>query len=69
MSDDVDIEVPEKDHSGDVEKFKIQTGSRVKIPQEWLNYLGLEVGDDIIVACEDDGILVKEWTRENLQEL
>lgn len=66
---DVEIPMSSKDHSGEIEKFTIQTGGRVKIPDEWLDYLDLNEGDDVIVACGDDSVTIIEWTKENLKEV
>jgi len=67
--DEVKIPMTEESQVGEVEKFKIQTGERVKIPDEFLEEHDLEQGSKVAVVCEEDGIKIIEWTLDNLQDL
>lgn len=67
--DEVDITMAETDPSGQIEKYTIQTGKRVKIPDNWLEFLDLDEGDDVIVKCEDDSVVIKEWNNDNLRDI
>lgn len=66
---EVEIEMPEQDKEGHVEKFQLQTGNRVKIPDDWNEQLGLEEGDEIAVVCEEDRVVVMGWDLEKIKEL
>jgi len=66
---DVTIEMPEQDFEGNIEKFSVQTSSRIQLPEEWLESLGMEIGNGVAVVHEGDHIKVFSWDRENIQEI
>jgi len=60
------IEGPEE---GDFVTRKVQAQGRVNIPQDYLEYEGLKVGDEVIVIIEDDCFKVVESTKEKIRDL
>lgn len=66
---DVTVEMPEQDYEGEIEKLTVQTNSRVKLPEQWLDSLGLEIGDEIAVVHDGDHVKILKWTRENVKEV
>jgi len=64
-----DIELKQSDSVGSIEQLTLQVGNRVKIPDEFINYLGLEEGDDVGVLCRNGSIVVIEWSIEKISEM
>lgn len=67
--DEVEIPMTEQSMEGQVEKMSLQTGNRVKIPDDWNDFLGIEQGDDLAILCEEDSIRIFEWSLDKLSEL
>lgn len=66
---DVTVEMPEQNYDGEIEKFTVQTNSRIKLPEEWLESLDLRIGDGVAVVHEGDHIKVFEWDRSKLTDI
>lgn len=66
---DVDFDdVQGDDPVGEFDTRTLQDGGRVSIPSEYLNAIGMEVGDNIFVACKEDGIVIKEASIDTLKD-
>lgn len=66
---DVEIEMEQSDPSGDFETRKLQGDGRVSIPERFYDYLGIEEGDSIIVACKESGVQIMSQSLDNLEKL
>jgi bifunctional DNA-binding transcriptional regulator/antitoxin component of YhaV-PrlF toxin-antitoxin module len=70
MTDDApDLRMNESDPVDEVEKYTLQTDSRVKIPEKWAHFLDIDEGDDMVLVCKEDKIIVAKWSLERIQEM
>jgi hypothetical protein len=53
---------------GNVVTRKVQEGERVNLPDNFLSHLDVGAGDNVLVACEENGITIKEASVDNIQE-
>lgn len=59
-SDDLVTDKKETDRVGDVEMNQIQSQRRVVIPEGFAATLDFEVGEKVVVKCEEDCIKIKK---------
>jgi bifunctional DNA-binding transcriptional regulator/antitoxin component of YhaV-PrlF toxin-antitoxin module len=48
------------DPVGDFTTNMVQKHNRVSIPKDYLEYLGIDIRENVFVICKDDCIVVKE---------
>jgi len=58
-ADDLVVDRNDEDRVGEVEMNNIQEQRRVVIPEGFLITLGMDVGDKVVVKCEEDGIVIR----------
>lgn len=54
----IEFDLTERDPKGDVEKNKVQALRRISIPKRFLKKLGIEVGDEIYVICDEKQVRI-----------
>lgn len=59
----------EEDPKGDWETCKIQSKRRIVLSQQYMDYHDMEVGEECIVVCRDEGLEVLPNTRDSLRKL
>lgn len=59
----------EESMEGSIKTYTIQTGNRVKLPDDWVDDLGLEEGSEIILHHDGDSIKILENSVDNIQGL
>jgi bifunctional DNA-binding transcriptional regulator/antitoxin component of YhaV-PrlF toxin-antitoxin module len=56
--DDLIVDREEVDRTGEVEMNKIQEQRRIVIPDGFMATLEMEVGDKVVVKCQDNSIKI-----------
>jgi len=56
----------EVDPVGQVKTRQLQKQGRVDLPDHFYEHLGMNVGDSIMVVCEEDGVKIVEATADKL---
>ncbi len=51
---------------GNVDSRKVQTGGRVNVPDDFLEYIGVGENDRVLVAAEDGKVTIRPATAEAL---
>lgn len=70
MSDkEIDIEMETVNATGEVKHRGVQQNRRVSLPRDFLNQLGLEVGDDIFVVCGRDDTIHLVNSKEKAKDM
>jgi len=54
---------------GDFESRKIQKIGRIDAPNEFWDFIGLDIGDEIIVIAKDDRLVIAEKDLNKMEEL
>jgi len=57
------------DIDGDVQSRTVQTEGRLNIPDEYLSFIDVEVGDEVFVGVDGNQIIIKEATMDSLGAL
>ncbi len=58
----------ESDPEGDMETRKVQSLGRVDVPDEYLEYIGVDEGDKVLVICEENSVTITEATKTKVME-
>lgn len=68
MSDGPDFEEIGTDHDpvGSVTTRQVQQLNRIDVPDEFMEHLGLEHKDRVMVVCGEEKIVIKEATAEGV---
>lgn len=53
---------------GDLDMKKIQTQGRVDIKDDWLDFLGLEVGQNVHLIVREDRVEIMQASSDNLPD-
>lgn len=56
----------ESDPVGDMETRKVQSLGRVDIPDEYLDQIEVEVGEKVLVVCNEDSVKITKATRDKV---
>lgn len=56
----------DSDPVGDMETRKLQSLGRVDVPDNFLEQIGVDEGDKILVICDEDSVKITEATKEKL---
>lgn len=54
------------DPVGNIQTRRLQEQGRVDIPEHFYEHLGIDVGDNIMIVCEEDGVKIVEATVDKL---
>jgi len=54
------------DVEGDVTTRKIQTGGRVNFPDRFLEYIGCEKQDKVLISAESDRLIIRKASVDSL---
>lgn len=54
----------ESDPVGDMETRKVQSLGRVDVPDDYLEQIGVDEGDKVLVVCNEDGVEIVKATKE-----
>lgn len=68
MSDKPEFEEIQGDSDpvGEMETRKVQSLGRVDCPNEYLEQIGVEESDKVLVICEEDDIRITKATKEKV---
>jgi bifunctional DNA-binding transcriptional regulator/antitoxin component of YhaV-PrlF toxin-antitoxin module len=59
MDDELVIDDNKEDATGDVEMNEVQKQRRIVMPPEFLETHDIEVGDKVVIKCEENSISIK----------
>ena len=54
---------------GDFESRKIQKIGRIDVPDEFWEFIGLDIGDEVIVIAKGDRLVIAEKDLNKMEEL
>jgi bifunctional DNA-binding transcriptional regulator/antitoxin component of YhaV-PrlF toxin-antitoxin module len=55
----------QRDLSGNITTATVQTRGRIEFDEEWLDEVGVEIGDDVLIKHEGDQMKIMEASADN----